>query len=149
MATTSFFSLFRLLPVVFLFGACSRIGCNDNRAENYEPRATKPCGCCFYSAQIKVWCDYAPSITTSIKIFVDGVMEREISNMANVHDYSPYDESYASRSVLLKDNIVTLSLGPEKMKTVKVRVVNQTNFTIFSDTVTIKAARLKPIKIFP
>ncbi|MBP5994509.1 MAG: hypothetical protein KA736_02315 [Crocinitomicaceae bacterium] len=130
MKKIAFLSLLSLL--IF---SCSKPGCTDPSAKNYNISAKKNDGSCTYQTKLIFWQDltaansWAPLGVTSLKYYVNGVYIG--SSLANEY-YSTQPSCAASGQASY-----TIDLGKNTSGSVHVQVIDQSDFTWYDEYVTV------------
>ncbi|MES2679187.1 MAG: hypothetical protein V4635_04845 [Bacteroidota bacterium] len=130
-------------PIFFLF-SCSRRGCTDTVAENYEPRA-KVNSSCYYGSKAIIWYHDMASVHGATKLFyyVDGEFNGESDRSLDF-----YRRSYAPGSYEVQTgNTLRVNLGQEKVKTCLVLIKDEYDNVVWQKYVEFKARTTFPLEI--
>ena len=118
-----------------LIFSCSKPGCTDPLAKNYNSYAKKNDGSCTYQTKLIFWQDltaansWAPLNVTSLKYYVNGVYVG--SSIAT--EYYPSQPSCSASG----QASYTIDLGKNTSGQVHVQVTDQTDFTWYDEYITV------------
>jgi hypothetical protein len=149
--------LIRGLVVItlFVFAACSKRGCLDDKAQNFEPKAKIDCGCCNYVGKVRVW--YMESFYRTqladlkrIILLVNGEKKTEYDFLL-MYSSSPPDipSDYGSYSNSSTNSIyinLEAFLGEKKQKKFKISMIGNDNRLLWEDSVMVQAAKVTPVE---
>ncbi|MBX3162842.1 MAG: hypothetical protein KF900_00015 [Bacteroidetes bacterium] len=145
---------------LFVTASCSRRGCTDANAENFEPNAKTDCGCCFYQAKGKVWAAFDKTESLR-KNGVTGLKLYAGENLAGGIDFKSYVPTYFLLSSSATSNpdynsftyqktegdVLIVELDTSKEKEMQVRIDDQNNNTLWTGNVVFKAATVTFIEL--
>ncbi len=141
--------------MLFLLGlsSCSKRGCTDVDAENFEPKAKVDCGCCYYWAKGQGYYDkdFYDNLKASgavyLKYYIDGVFNGQnaeipyISSPPAEPPFTRYERGETYNIIMVVD------LGPLKRKKMEVKITDQKDNLIWKDSVVFVAARVAMIQL--
>jgi len=154
-------NFFFLIFGSFLFNSCSKRGCMEKDAENYEPKATTDCSCCYFYGKARIWYGdnfyngLKSSGTTKLIYYVNdevvGQMDRASDlGLANYPGTGPA-VSQGDSDYLYDDgegNLMTVPLGADKEKTLPVTVKDQNGNIRWQGSATFKANQIILIQFY-
>jgi hypothetical protein len=129
-----------------LIFSCSKPGCTDPSAQNYNSYAKKNDGSCTYQTKLIFWQDltaansWAPLGVTSLKYYVNGVYIG--SSMANEY-YSSQPSCAATGQASY-----TIDLGKNTSGSVHVQVLDQTNFSWYDEYINVDNSECNYYRVF-
>jgi hypothetical protein len=129
-----------------LIFSCSKPGCTDPSAKNYNISAKKNDGSCTYQTKLIFWQDlaaaesWAPLNVTSLKYYVNGVYIG--SSVAN--EYYPSQPSCAASG----QASYTIDLGKNTSGSVNIKVTDQTDYTWYDEYVNVTNAECNYYRVY-
>lgn len=118
-----------------LIFSCSKPGCTDPLAKNYNSYANNNDGSCTYQTKLIFWQDltaansWEPLSVTSLKYYVNGVYIG--SSIAT--EYYPSKPSCSAAG----QASYTIDLGKNTSSSVQIQVKDQTNYTWYDEFITV------------
>lgn len=142
--------------LVFVFAGCSRQGCLDTDAENYEPKATVSCSCCQFTGKGIAW--YRKPFYEKVKAsganqFYFFMADKEVGHVryiAYFSDSPPIFSSNGSDYVYYNpgdDPVAIVPIGGLKQKKVLLTCRDEKNNLLWQDSVEITANKLTTFEL--
>jgi hypothetical protein len=142
------FKIFLFLSIVSLIGGCSKKGCVDNIADNYDSSAKKDDGTCSYSSDLHFYWTYNTSLdfddydVYDITIEIDGLIIGTI-NSANDQFFETGDLN-CQNSSLFK---IEVDLGSSKSSTINFNLTDQDGYDVDSGSTIVEAGMCHYVEV--
>jgi len=152
------------LTCFIVFTACRSRGCKDKDAENFEPKASNDCSCCYFTGKAVIWYEkafydklkaagvskltyytdgeFGGETRSSIPFYSAGNNPPTISSSANNNN----GESYASYYTKEHGEAMIASLGADKQKLIKIDIKDQNGVIRWTGSATFKANNVITVK---
>ena len=123
--------------LIVFFGGCSKKGCTNDKADNYDSEAKKDDNTCTYSSTVYLWWNELTSdnfFDDDIKdlfIEIDGYNEGSVLD-ADVKYWTLADQDCENNSSNMFKKDITLESSSNK--TITIRVIDQTGYEVYNQT---------------
>jgi hypothetical protein len=140
-----------ILPIiaftsVLLMSSCTKQGCIDSTAANYNSKANSSDNSCIYEEKLILWQsqtsaqDWLSTDVTVLKYYVDG-------QYVGSHAASEYTTAAPTCTSGASQLNTTISLGSSKTKIIQLEAKDQDNVSIGVESVTITAGTCNIIEL--